>query len=139
MSQESFIELIKEHLRDVDIFMSLLRQKIGDNHPLASARNGLILKEGSLEDIRYNFHGRGCKLEKSGRIVEFDFSSDLNHEGFDLWRLGIYAHSRKSDFPQYQNHKILGDNFNLAVLKGLIYKSRDELDSNFYLGSNFKK
>src|SRR5690606_29495401 len=79
---QSLIELIKEYLRDVDIFMSLLRQKIGDNHPLASVRNGLIPKEGSLEDIRYNFHGRGCKLEKSGRIVEFDFGSGLNHEGF---------------------------------------------------------
>ncbi|MCH8518027.1 MAG: hypothetical protein LAT68_17155 [Cyclobacteriaceae bacterium] len=139
MSQESLLELIKEYLQDVDIFMSLLRKKIGDNHPLASARHGLIQKEGLLEGIKYNFHGKGCRFEKSGRTIEFDFGSGLNHEGFDLWRLGIYAHSRESDFPQYQDQKVLSDDFNSAIREGLIFKSKDELDSNFYLIPNFKK
>lgn len=76
---------------------------------------------------------------KSGRTVEFDFGRDLTHEGFDLWRLGIYAHSRRSDFPQYQDLKILNDDFNSAVWKRLIYKSKDELDSNYYLTPNLKK
>ena len=60
-------------------------------------------------------------------------------EGFDLWRLGIYAHSRESDFPQYQDQKGLSDDFNSAIREGLIFKSKDELDSNIYLIPNFKK
>lgn len=139
MNKESLSELIKEYLIDVDKFMSLLRQKIGDKHPLESVRHGLISKEGSLEGIKYNFHGKGCRFEKSGRTIEFDFGLGLNHEGFDLWRLGIYAQSRSRDFPQYQDLKILSDDFNTAVREGLIFKSKDELDSNFYLVSNFKK
>lgn len=133
MSKASLIELIKDYLSDVNSFMSLLKQKIGDEHPIRSARKGLIPKEGVLGDIKYNFHGKGCRLEISNRVVDFDFGSKLNRNGFDLWRLGLYAESRKGDFPQYQDQATLSNDFDLLLSDGLIYKSKDKSDSNYYL------
>lgn len=51
---------------------------------------------GWLDDagtVSYYFHGIGCRVEFGTLVVDFDFGSDGRFDGFDAWRLSLFAES----------------------------------------------
>jgi hypothetical protein len=48
--------------------------------------------------IRFRKHGYGCEVFLINRSVDFDFGANGEYDGFDLWRLTLFAKGRLSEF-----------------------------------------
>lgn len=60
----------------------------------------IIPQRGLLSDarsIRYSFHGMRCCVEYGSVVVDFDFGPNGRFDGFDAWRLHLFAES----FPEF--------------------------------------
>jgi len=44
-------------------------------------------------EVSYRFHGIGCCVEFAEAVVDFDFGPGGRIDGFDAWRLAIFARS----------------------------------------------
>src|SRR5438067_5207775 len=63
---------------------------------LRASRKGELQKEGDLPAIgaTYSFHGIGCRFQVGTSVVNIDFGPDGRHDGFDAWRLWLFADSQ---------------------------------------------
>lgn len=53
-----------------------------------------IPRRGTLPSGReYSFHGIGCRFVKDGVTTDMDFGPDGRIDGFDAWRLHLFARS----------------------------------------------
>jgi hypothetical protein len=89
------LQLILDYRRSVDAAVAALQRQSGVDDLLVGHRAGRIARRGRLEYPRglFAFHGVGCRFEIAGRTVDVDFGPDGRHDGFDAWRLGLYAAS----------------------------------------------
>ena len=107
---EKLLELIVEYQSHVVASVRALREKFGVDDVLGAVLRREIPEVGSLDDrheTRFRFHGSGCHLDSDQGEVEFDFGPDGRHDGFDGWRLWIFAQSRPKDYPQFQRLEIV--------------------------------
>lgn len=71
-----------------------------DTSPLVSRREDKIPKEGKIENMTFNFHGMGCRLEFDEVVVDFDYSfGDFVYKGFEtsklFWFITSLVHSKE--------------------------------------------
>ena len=87
------LQLVLDYRRAVDVAVSALRHQAGTDDLWSAIRSGTLAKRGRLiaPRGRYTFHGAGCCFEIARRTVDVDFGPDGRHDGFDAWRLGLYA------------------------------------------------
>ncbi len=89
------------------------------------------------KSIRYYYHGIGCKVESKDLTIDWDYGFDGRTDGFDLWRLQIFAQNSTNDFPEFRNKKILEVIFQEAKDRKLIARLfKDQQDDLFYLNDN---
>lgn len=53
--------------------------------------------------MEFAFHGVGCRVEMGGKSVDFDFGEEGRHDGFDAWRLWLYAEERHDRYPMFRD------------------------------------
>lgn len=69
--------------------------------------------------IRFRKHGYGCEVLLTNRPVDFDFGAKGEYDGFDLWRLTIFAKGRLAEF-EISSEDELERLFKAAVHAGIL-------------------
>lgn len=104
--------------------------------PLLARREGQIPKDGEIdsENMKFSFHGMGCRLEFGKIVVDFDYSfTDFMYKGFETSKLYWFIESCLG-----ADHKITKDNFH-QLLKQLeeegfiISKEESSYDTHDYI------
>jgi len=125
-------DLITDFLSKVEIGTELLQKKFGTRNILRLWRSKQIERCGEITDeIQYELHGVGCAIHFPSESVDFDYGSNSRIDGFDVWRLYIYALDRPLTYEKYCDKKTLEKEF-----KELIYLNRIEkmsINDNLYV------
>ncbi len=89
------LQLVFDYQRAVAAAVAGLERQAGTPHLLAACHAGRLPRRGRLADPQgtYAFHGVGCRFEIARRTIDVDFGPDGRHDGFDAWRLGLFAAS----------------------------------------------
>ncbi|QHF51563.1 MULTISPECIES: hypothetical protein [Pseudomonas] len=125
-------DLITDFLSKVESGTELLLKKFGTRNILRLWRSKQIERCGEITDeIQYELHGVGCAIHFPSESVDFDYGSNSRIDGFDVWRLYIYASDRPLTYEKYCDKKTLEKEF-----KELIYLNRIEkmsINDNLYV------
>lgn len=131
-----FLELIEEYQRRVREAASLFQRfKAIDPGELMYWRQTGLPQIGFLDPefrIKYCFHGIGCRVDLPSGTVDWDFGHDGRLDGFDAWRLWLFAVSMKGHFPRFAEKEVLDKAFREAVSLGIIHKPYCNLQDGLY-------
>ncbi|MHC8319417.1 DUF6896 domain-containing protein [Pseudomonas sp. GB2N2] len=84
--------LIDDFLAQVEKATDLLELRFGTKCILRLWRAKEIPQRGEiLGGINYELHGVGCRVYFPKACIDFDYGPDERVDGFDVWRLYIYA------------------------------------------------
>ncbi|HZF50866.1 MAG TPA: hypothetical protein VE093_19535 [Polyangiaceae bacterium] len=97
--------LIDEYQAAVRRVVSTLRAGFGRDDLLRARRTGVIPKDGVISGIEFSFHGIGCRAIVDDVEVDFDFGLDGRADGFDAWRLWLFARQKPKKYPQFQRQE----------------------------------
>jgi hypothetical protein len=123
--QSEFHKLIVEYQLHVLGFIRAVRTKFGVEDIQRAVERGEMPAVGTLDDryeTRFRFHGTGCRLESDRGEVDFDFGPASRHDGFDGWRLWIFAQSRQKDYPQFQRLEVVESALGELVTDGIVIR-----------------
>lgn len=96
--------------------------------------NRTIPRRGTLPSGRtYSFHGIGCLFELQDVVVDMDFGPDGRIDGFDAWRLNLFAESR--DQPEW-TLDALGNALAELLRDGKVVRLTSALASHLYFPAN---
>ncbi|WP_147292965.1 DUF6896 domain-containing protein [Dyella psychrodurans] len=76
--------------------------------------------------IRYRKHGYGCEVFLPDIAIDFDFGDHGEYDGFDLWRIRIFAGERLTQFGISSGEELDGL-FKEAVRTGALVQSNGTL------------
>ena len=87
--KQRFFELVNNYILKIELGLSGFQKIIGEIYPIKAWRMNIIPQKGQIdENISYEFHGIGCTFLLNGEyLVDFDFTPDRQHNGFNLWKL----------------------------------------------------
>lgn len=137
---ERLAELIHEYQDRVFEAVKLFEKNKGiTQEELMYAWHNGLSNEGFLDSeqsIEYYFHGIGCCVIFPNREVDWDFGYGGRIDGFDAWRLWVFAKEGTENFLEFRQKEILEIAFNEAIVKGVIYKQfKGFQDKLYYLVS----
>jgi hypothetical protein len=95
--------LIDRYKSTVASVVQQLRSDLGRDDLLRGWRQGSYPQEGrfgSNGEMSYSFHGVGCRVESERMEVDFDFGEGGRADGFDAWRLYLFADNYQDEFPE---------------------------------------
>lgn len=81
-------EIINSYIKFIRTFESFFKKEYGIKNDLWDEIGKLIPREGNIGGYKYNFHGRGCRIEFNKIICEYD--SGFINQGiinFSVWKL----------------------------------------------------
>jgi hypothetical protein len=131
-NQGNLEELARDFLSSVDEATYLLEEKFGTRFILRLWRSGKIKRCGVVkEDITYELHGTGCAVNLPHIHVDFDYGPTGRIDGFDVWRLFLYANELPQKYLKYQNKKALEIDFERYIASGR-FKPMPEDESGLY-------
>ena len=88
----ALVTLIRCYLRAAESACTRLRAAHGVRDLLAAVCAGKIPREGVLDEhTSFRFHGVGFEFRCRGVGVEVDLGPDGRCDGFDAWRLSLFA------------------------------------------------
>lgn len=126
--------LIHEYLTQVEKATILLEQTFGTKNILQLWRSKEIPQRGRITDnISYELHGIGCRVDFSGVCIDFDYGPNERVDGFDPWRLYIYACEVPHRYKKYTNQNTLKLEFNNYVAQGKAQKITDSMSTLYFL------
>ncbi|CAE6708321.1 hypothetical protein PQQ59_18470 [Paraburkholderia aspalathi] len=126
-------ELIRDYQAKVHEALVLM-QRSGIRMPNSNLRwiEFDIPPQGLLDgDIAYVKHGTGCTVYLPDGEVDFDFGNLGEINGFDLWRLSLFASEKLSTYG-FESQDALERCFETAVSEGHLVRSDDSL---FYVAN----
>ncbi len=119
MTTQTLENLITEYLAQVIKATDLLEQSFGTKNILGLWRSNKIPQRGSVtNDVTYELDGIGCRVYLSEVCVDFDYGPDERVDGFDSWRLYMYACEVPRRFKKYTNRESLQREFDEYLKKG---------------------
>ena len=125
-------DLITDFLSKVESGTELLQKKFGTRNILRLWRSKQIERCGEITDeIQYELHGVGCAIHFPSESVDFDFGSNSRIDGFDVWRLYIYALDRPFIYEKYCDKKTLEKEFKELISSNRIEKM--SINDNLYV------
>jgi hypothetical protein len=75
-----------------------LRRELHAEDLLSAVHRHEVPRVGELSDgTTFRFHGVGCLLQRDGVTLDFDFGPGGRADGFDAWRLSVFAQGRAAD------------------------------------------
>jgi hypothetical protein len=119
----------------------LISERLGltINNPFGWRQNGISPK-GWLDDaqtIAYRFHGIGCCVTFGKVTVDFDFGPEGRFDGFDAWRLSLFAKSVRQ-YSAFTEHDPLHAELKTLHSNEEIINFPDQLGSHlFFFPSTF--
>jgi hypothetical protein len=113
-------ELIREYQGVVRTLVAALQGAYGQQDLLAAWHRGEIPKDGSIGEIEFSFHGVGCRGTVGGIEVDFDFGPDGRIDGFDAWRLWLFATQSPAKYSRFQGREELEAALDALERKGEI-------------------
>ncbi|WP_454565890.1 DUF6896 domain-containing protein [Pseudomonas sp. AIG] len=125
-------DLITDFLSKVESGTELLQKKFGTRNILRLWRSKQIERCGEITDeIQYELHGVGCAIHFPSESVDFDYGSNSRIDGFDVWRLYIYASDRPLIYEKYCDKKTLEKEFKEFISLNRIEKMSNK--DNLYV------
>ncbi|WP_415763192.1 DUF6896 domain-containing protein [Pseudomonas sp. CP4] len=119
----SLEDLIKGFLSKVEEGTTLLKKKFGTRNILRLWRSGQIERCGEIIDgVEYELHGVGCAIHFPTELVDFDYGPNNRIDGFDVWRLYMYAADRPEEYKKYTDINFLESEFKSYIDSGRIKK-----------------
>ena len=129
---KSLEDLINDFLSKVDIATLLLEKRFGTRNILRLWRSNQIQRCGDITDnTQYELHGVGCIVHFTTESVNFDYGSNSRIDGFDVWRLYIYALDRPLIYEKYCDKKTLEKEFKEFISLNRIEKM--SINDNLYV------
>jgi hypothetical protein len=137
---ERFVKLIQEYQAAVLEAASLFEKYKGvTQNNLSRARFEGLPNDGFLDPeqtIEYYFHGVGCCVTYPNKMVDWDFGNNGRLDGFDAWRLWVFAKEGTNNFPEFKQQEAINKAFREAEIQGIIYKQNwVNKDNLYYLSS----
>ncbi len=146
--ESPILPLIKSYLEHVSIAISYFRKMGIRGNILRAWRKSAIPtwtdtdtdsgpaipQRGFLDEqqvITYSFHGIGCCVEFGTLVVDFDFGPNGRFDGFDAWRLHLFAESMPQ-YNQFANVDCVQTHLTELFNSGLIRKFDDVVGSHLY-------
>lgn len=138
---ERLIKMIRDYQASVLEAASLFEKyKDIPQSKLARSRFEGLAMRGYLDPeqtIEYYFHGVGLCVTFPDRKIDWDFGYDCRLDGFDLWRLWIFAEDGTNQFPEFKEKETLEKAFAEAEQQGIIERQfKDFQDNLYYLSSD---
>jgi len=132
IKDKSLEDLINDFLSKVDIATLLLEKRFGTRNILRLWRSNQIQRCGDITDnTQYELHGVGCIVHLTSESVNFDYGSNSRIDGFDVWRLYIYALDRPHIYEKYCDKKTLEKEFKELISLNRIEKM--SISDNLYV------
>jgi len=129
-------DLIKDFLSKVQKGTTLLQEKFGTRNILRLWRSGQIERCGEVNGgVEYELHGIGCAIHFPNESVDFDYGSNNRIDGFDEWRLYMYATDRPLKYKKYTDMKFLESEFQTYIDAGRIEKMSPSDDLYVFIDS----
>ena len=82
-------------------------------------------------NVTYSFHGIGCRVMFGSLDVDFDFGPHGRHDGFDSWRLHMYAKSAKP-FRELSDQNVIQTELDAMERENFIQHLDESLGSHLY-------
>jgi len=132
MKTQTLENLICEYLDQVKKATNLLELTFGTKNILGLWRSKKIPQRGKItDDVTYELHGIGCRVYISDKCIDFDYSPDDRIDGFDAWRLYMYACEVPKKYQKYTNKATIEREFSEYIEKGKAKKIQGST-SNLY-------
>jgi hypothetical protein len=96
---ERILALIASYTDFAERACARLRAAFGVNDLLSAVVEKRIPRAGTAAGIEFRFHGVGCEFRIDGTCIDVDFGPEGRCDGFDAWRLSLFASSE----PQWSD------------------------------------
>jgi hypothetical protein len=134
MSAQTLENLITEYLGQVEKATDLLEHAFGTKNILRLWRSNKIPQRGTVvADVTYELHGIGCSVYLSEICIDFDYGPDGRVDGFDAWRLYMYACEMPRKYKKYTNKDSLEREFNAYLKEGKAKRIEGSTSSLYFL------
>ncbi len=134
MKTQTLEDLIAEYLAHVKKATDLLEHSFGTKNILRLWRSKKIPQRGSVTgDITYELHGIGCRVYLPEACIDFDYGPDERVDGFDIWRLYIYACELPRRYKKYANKESLEHDFNEYLKLGKAKKIEGSTSNLYFI------
>jgi hypothetical protein len=92
MSNGNLLDLIQCYQQAALAAVEELRSQVGTVDLLRAVNSRAAPRQGILPSGKtYEFHGVGCRFERDQQTVDVDFGPGGRCDGFDAWRLWMFA------------------------------------------------
>ena len=136
MRVQTLEHLITDYLKQVKNATDLLEQVFGTKNIIGLWRSKKIPQRGTVAaNITYELHGIGCSVYLSEICVDFDYGPDDRVDGFDSWRLYMYACETPSKYKKYTDKQALEREFNAYLKKGKAKKIEGSTSNLYFIQS----
>ena len=137
LRNEPLEQLIIDFLSKVDKATALLEEKFGSRCILRLWRTNKIERCGIIVDnITYELHGVGCAVHLPEACIDFDYGANGRTDGFDVWRLYIYACELPLKYKKYTDQKTLQADFEKYISTGKIEEISPGTDELYIIKLN---
>ena len=141
LESEDILDLIKDFIETANKGVELLRRKFGVTDLLEGWHSGQYEQTGKLKELGiefYAFHGCGLSLHFINKTIDFDFAytPEQRHDGFDLWRLHIFASGQPIKYYKYIDKPNLEKDFEKLLKNRTIYLPKQDGSSDQYFLTN---
>ncbi|UII73788.1 hypothetical protein LVW35_11670 [Pseudomonas sp. HN11] len=136
MKEQPLENLITEYLAQVKKVTDLLEHSFGTKNILRLWRSKKIPQRGSVtDDITYELHGIGCRVYLAEICIDFDYGPDDRIDGFDPWRLYIYACELPRKYKRFTKRDCLAHDFNEYLKLGKAKKIPGSMSNLYFIQS----
>ncbi|MGQ7863762.1 DUF6896 domain-containing protein [Pseudomonas sp. 32A] len=134
MKNQTLENLINEYLDQVKKATDLLERIFGTKNILRLWHSKEILQRGRVtDDVSYELHGVGCRVYLSEICVDFDYGPNERVDGFDPWRLYMYACEMPRKYKKYTDKTALEQDFSKYIAQGKAKRLIDSTSNLYFL------
>lgn len=138
MNSEKLKALIQEYEKYIKEGNEILQTyfTLNGKSPLLARREDKIPKSGKIdsENMKFNFHGMGCRLEFGKIVVDFDYSfGDFIYKGFETSKLYWFIESYFDSNQQISKNEFYESLKQLEDEGFIIRKNESSYDTYDYL------
>ncbi|WP_256220946.1 hypothetical protein [Pseudomonas sp. CHM02] len=133
MQTHTLETLILEYLGQVNKTTELLEQPFGTKKILGLWNSKKIPQRSAVTDMTYELHSIGCHVYLSDRCIDFDCDPDDRVDGFNLWRLYIYACELARKHKKYTDKEYLTHEFNDYLKLGKAKKIPGAMSNLYFI------
>ena len=127
-------DVISDYILMASSVAAQLRRELGEEDLLAGWRQHRIPQRGTLSDgTQYQFHGKGCSVERDNIGIDFDFGNQGRTDGFDSWRLWLFTEQFPAKYPEFKRREVIEEELQSLVESGAVCPSGEEDDHLLYL------